>query len=411
MTDQRPPTARQVPDPRIDQAEIRLLRLPVAEALDAGHGPTTGSHRALTVIGLHSSGSQVSTGWGECAALETSGYWHETAASTFAVLGDLVGRLCGRSAADLVTPGAVPGFDGAALPMAAAAVEMAALDLKLKATARSLADWLGVTARSVPAGAAVGLGPPDEVANRVIGLAGDGYRRVKVKIEPTSAVEVVAAIVDALQALGTDGGLARFELHVDANGGFGSVIEARAADGDHIRSLLALAESGVSVIEQPFAPNDQASSRRLREHLRAAGLDTLVLADEAASTEESAVDAVASGAADGVVVKPSRLGGLGVARRVIETTHAGGHPVGVGGMVESALGRHSLAAVAALDGVTVTGDLSPARRWLADDPWPDLETTTVDGVLRIIVPSGPGVAPPPNLDTLDRYTIDRVSTG
>lgn len=396
--------------PRIKRVEIRRLRLPMVESLNAAHGPTTDSHRELTVVALDDDDGV--TGWGECAALGAAGYWHETASSTFATLAGLAAGLPGRTVAGLTDPSTVDGLDPAQRPMAAATLEMAALDLLLKIEGRSLADWLGSTRHAVPAGVAVGLGGAEAVAGRVAELAADGYRRVKVKIEPDTAESVVAAVADRLATrFGLDGpGRFRgFELHVDANGGYPGGSVAGQVEGATAAALVDLARLGVQVIEQPFAPDDRAAAAALRAALIEAGLTTLVMADEAATSVDAARAAFAAGAADGAVVKPSRLGGIEPARRAIASLAADGAMVSVGGMVESALGRHSLAAVAALDEVTVTGDLSPARRWLRDDPWPDLDTTEIDGTLHVLVPTGPGVAPPPDPDKVADHTIEQAS--
>ncbi len=398
--------------PRIVRAELRMLRLPVVESLDAGHGPTTGTFRDLTVVALH--GDNGATGWGECAALGTAGYWHETASSAFGVLAAVITGLTGGPAHDLIDPSTVSGLDPATGPMAAAAVEMAALDLFLRSAGRSLGDWLGAIRSVVPAGAAVGLGPADQVADRVVDLATEGYRRVKVKIEPDTAETVVRAVAERLgQLFDLHAGRPPrgFELHVDANGTYPPRDHEYGGNDDAVAALVGLAHLGVDVIEQPFTIDDESSARALRTALVDAGLTTLVVADEAVDSLAAARASFGSGAADGVVIKPSRLGGLEAARRTISAMAADGAAVSVGGMVESALGRRSLAAVAAIDGVTKTGDLSPARRWLSDDPWPDLETTTVDGGLHVLVPTSPGVAPPPDPDDLDRLTVERVATG
>ena len=76
-------------------------------------------------------------------------------------------------------------------------------------------------------------------------------------------------------------------------------------------------------------------------------------------------------------------------------------------MLETGLGRRALAAVAGLPGFTLTGDLSPAARWLAADPWQDL--TMTDG--RITVPTTPGAAPEPDPYVLDRYRIEQRRIG
>lgn len=394
----------------VDRLDVRKLELPVIEPLEAGHGSTTDSHRELTVVALH--GDNGVTGWGECAALATSGYWHETASSAFDALASLIHGLPGRAARELIDPSAVAGLDAARRPMTAAALEMAVLDLLLTTEHRSLGGRLGVARSSVPAGAAVGLGPADVVAERVAELAAEGYRRVKVKIEPDTAGTVVAAVTERLATrfeVDTGGRIRGFELHVDANGTYPGGSGGEAIDADVLDELVGLSRLGVQAIEQPFAATDEAASGALRSALIDADLTTLVMADEAASSVASARAAFAAGAVDGVVVKPSRLGGLRAAREAIATLAADGAAVAVGGMVESGLGRHSLAAVAALDGVSVTGDLSPARRWLRDDPWPDVETTRIDGVLHVLVPTVPGIAPPPDPNRIARYTVEEVA--
>jgi O-succinylbenzoate synthase len=110
-----------------------------------------------------------------------------------------------------------------------------------------------------------------------------------------------------------------------------------------------------------------------------------------------------AGAVSGVSIKPSRLGGLLPARDLHDGCVEMGLPATAGGMLETGLGRHALAALASLPGFTLTGDLSPAGRWLAADPWPDLEM----GAGQIRVPTTPGVAPSPDPELIDRYTAKR----
>lgn len=394
----------------VDRLEVRRLWLPVTESLDAGHGPTTGTHRELTVVALHGDNGVI--GWGECAALATAGYWHETASSAFDALAGLIHRLPGSRACDLIDPRAVAGLDAARLPMTGAAVEMAALDLLLTSENRSLGEWLGVSRSLVPAGAAVGLGPASVVAERVAELADEGYRRVKVKIEPDTAATVLAAVTGRLAArfdVDAEERVRGFEVHVDANGGYSDGSGRDVPDAGVLEALVGLARLGVDVIEQPFATDDEGAAAALRSALIDADLTTLVMADEAAPSVASARHVFALGAADGVVVKPSRLGGLDAARNAVAALAADGAAVSVGGMVESALGRHSLAAVAALDGVSVTGDVSPAGRWLRDDPWPDLETVVIGEALHVVVPTSPGVAPPPDPARIARHTVEQVA--
>lgn len=391
----------------IERVEVRLLSLPMREAFGAAHG--TVQRREITVLRIDADEGQ---GWGECAALTDPTYSSEHAAGAFDVLVDaLLPRLVGQRldpARALARPTDVPDN-----PMAKAAIEMALLDVGLRAAGRPLAAWLAdtpgpvgdpgaaeplavdgpvsegpsagaaraVPAATIPAGAVVGLGSPAEVAERVTALAADGFGRVKIKIMPGHDREVVAAVRARCPDL---------DLQADANGSY------RA---DDLALLVSLADEGLGALEQPFPPDRPAWAAELVAATTGSGL--MVMADEAA-VDLPTVQALHRGRAlRGVAVKPSRLGGLVAARQLHDWCRAAGLGLTAGGMVETGLGRHALAALASLAGFTVTGDVSPAARWLAADPWPDL----VMAGGRIEVPSGPGVAPDPDPDVLAHHTV------
>ncbi len=389
--------------PPVDRIELRRLALPLVEPMRAGHGTT--SVRELTVVGLRSGAVW---GWGECAALPEPTYTREWAAGAFEVLsrwlgadhGDLTTALTARWRQAKLDPDARSAESGAN-PMALAALEMAVLDLRLTMADRSLADWIGACHTSVPAGATLGLMPTPQAVARAELLAQAGFRRIKVKTEPGSDVEVMSALTRATTRFDHD-----IAWQIDGNGVYGP------SDRDR---LLELAELGVSVLEQPYPADRPDLASDLIQALSERGLDTVVMADEAAVDAAAIAHLISSGAATAITVKPSRLGGLAAAVAVLELCRRLGTPVAAGGMIESGLGRHALAAVAARPECSIIGDLSPARRWLSHDPWPDLEPVApspdhaAEGGgnnrgLRLRVPTGPGVAPPPDPDVLERHT-------
>jgi O-succinylbenzoate synthase len=387
----------------VDRIELRRLALPLVEPMRAGHGTTL--VRELTVVGVRSGSVW---GWGECAALPEPTYTPEWAAGAFEVLsrwlsadhGDLRTALTTGWHQVTLDPEA-RAADWRANPMALATLEMAVLDLGLTMADRSLADWIGARHTSVPAGATLGLMPPPQAVARAEQLARAGYRRIKVKTEPGSDVEVMSALTRATTRLDQD-----ISWQIDGNGVYSP------SDRDR---LLELADLGVSVLEQPYPADRPDLASDLIQALSERGLDTVVMADEAAVDAAAIAQLIADGAASAVTVKPSRLGGLAAAVAVLELCRRLGTPVAAGGMIESGLGRHALAAVAARPECSIIGDLSPARRWLSHDPWPDLETvgqSPHDGSepgsdthgLQLRVPTGPGVAPPPDPDILERHT-------
>jgi o-succinylbenzoate synthase len=363
----------------IHAVEVRLLCLSLVEPFAAAHG-SMDTHRELVVVRVD---ADEGTGWGECAALPRPGYTSEWAAGAFTALaGDLAPRLIGGPLDPALVVAAL-GRDAAARPMAAAALEQAVLDATLRAEGRSLARWLGSRRAAVPAGAAVGLAPDtDTLVGRVAALVEAGFGRVKVKVGPGWDVVPLRAVRNAFGDL---------ELQADANGSY---------DRDGAATVLrALEAVGLTCVEQPLAADDLVGAAGLR---RATGVP--VALDESAASV-AAVDAVlAAGAADVVVVKPARLGGLAAARVVHDRCRDAGVAMAAGGLVEAGLGRRALAAVAALPGFTVVGDCAPAGRWLRDDPWPP--EALVDGALT--VHRGPGVGPEPDGQALDRVTVRRV---
>ncbi len=348
---------------------VRLLSLPTRRTLATAHDSQPEPNRLLSVVELESPDGD--RGWGECSALNRVGYSTESAASSFDVLStspELSARAGGQ---ELINR----------FPMAMAALEMAELDLRLKQRGVSLADYLGVERSLVPAGAVLPLASLDESMKESSQMAERGFQRIKLKIVPSSRSGVPPRdLVRAVRSCAPNA-----EIHVDANGSFDSTSFAEVAE---------LAEEGVALIEQPFAPTQVG----LAADLVATGVT--VAADESATDFMAIQELVKVGACSAVVVKPARLGGLFAAFELLAWCEENEVAASAGGMLESGLGRHALAVVAANDACTLTGDLSPARHWLLRDPWPDIEM--VEGCVR--VPSSPGVAPQPEHELLEEFT-------
>jgi O-succinylbenzoate synthase len=320
------------------------------------------------VVGIETADGAL--GWGECSALNAPTYTHEWAADSFERL------------AAWAHGGSPPPADS--FPMAAAAIEMAGLDATLRQAGDSLARALGADeSTTVPAGATIGLADMETSVAEANHLVASGYRRLKIKIDPTQ----VDAVPHELSHLYPSDGPDRIELQVDANG---------SLDAGHLMALLGLTWHGVSAIEQPFPIDrpDLAAELML-------GTDAIVVADEAVTGMADAQRLREQSAMRAVAIKPPRLGGIGPAVELLEWCATNGVGASIGGMLESGLGRHALVALAALDGFTMTGDVSPARQWLAEDPWPDIDL--VDGAVP--VPTEPGVAPLPDPQLLDQFTV------
>ncbi len=348
---------------------LRLVSLPTSDQLTAAHDPTPAARRELTIVELIDDRGR--SGFGECSALTRVGYTHEWAHGAF-------DRLAARH-----------GIAGPDAPMAVAGVEMARLDLALHALGTSLATRLGEHARHrstepvtrIDAGIVLPLAPIDDTLAAAARWVESGIRRIKLKIEPGRVSSIVAAVHDSVPDV---------ELHVDANG---------SCSISEFDELVQLERHGVTVIEQPFAVGDPSLTAALSRATSA-----LVVADESATDLAAISRLIEEHTVTGVVIKPGRLGGLEAAVAVHDHCVDAGVPVSAGGMLESGLGRHALTALATLPGFTIIGDVSPARRWLAADPFADLELTHG----QITVPPGPGVAPAPDVALLDQLTVERA---
>lgn len=309
--------------------------------------------------------TDASEGWGECAALSEPLYASEYVDGCEHVLRHhLLPRLF--SAPSLDAEGVAPCLRAVeGHRMAKAAIEMAVLDAELRSRGESFSARLGGVRDHVEAGVALGIaGSVGELLDAVARAVAEGYRRVKLKIEPGWDVEPVGAVRASFPDL---------PLQVDANGAYS------VRDSGHLEPLDDL---DLLLIEQPLPPD------RLHDHVTLGRrLRTPICLDESIVSAVSAADAVDLGACRVVNVKPGRVGGYLEARRIHDVCRARGVPVWCGGMLETGLGRAGNAALAALPGFTLPGDLSASARYYRRD----LTAPFVLDGGRLRVPQAPGL--------------------
>ncbi|MDQ1403264.1 MAG: o-succinylbenzoate synthase [Actinomycetota bacterium] len=347
---------------RVEAVELRTIRLPLVAPFRTGGGSLT-ERPLVTVRVLTTEGE----GWGECAALPEPTYTAEHVTGARAVLRDhLVPRLVG---VDLDGPESVAECLRAVVghPMATAALELAVLDAHLGAVGASLARALGGTATTVPSGVAVGLfDDVSRLVDTVAAFVEQGYRRVKLKVEPGWDTKPVAAVRERWPDLA---------LQVDANGAYAGG-DAGALDGlDHLGLLL---------IEQPLATDDLLGHAALARVLR-----TPICLDESISSDATLAVALALGSCSVVNLKAGRVGGYLAARRLAEQCQSAGVAVWCGGMIESGIGRAANLALASHPAFTLAGDLSASRRFFARDVVTEPAVLNTDGTID--VPAGPGL--------------------
>ncbi|WP_439383745.1 o-succinylbenzoate synthase [Amycolatopsis lexingtonensis] len=325
-------------------------------------------------------------GWGECAAMAAPVYSPEYADGVEHVLRTyLVPALlaAGELTAHRVGP-LLAGCKGHR--MAKSALEMAVLDAELRAHGTSFATALGSTKDKVPCGVSVGIADSvPRLLDEVGGYLAEGYRRIKLKIEPGWDVEPVRAV---RERFGDD-----VLLQVDANTAYTLSDAPRLARLDPFGLLL---------LEQPLDEEDLHGHAELARHVR-----TPICLDESVVSARSAADAIRLGACRIVNIKAGRVGGYLEARRVHDVCAANGVPVWCGGMLESGLGRAANVALASLPGFTLPGDTSASARFYRTDITEPF--VLEDGYLP--VPPGPGLGVTPIPDRLAEVTGARTWLG
>jgi O-succinylbenzoate synthase len=264
--------------------------------------------------------------------------------------------------------------------MAKAALEMAVLDAETRIRGISFAQSFGAGATHVPSGVSVGIMDSiPQLLDAVDGYLGEGYARIKLKIEPGWDLEPVSAV---RERFGDD-----VLLQVDANTAYTLGDAAKLAKLDDFDLLL---------IEQPLDEEDMLGHADLAKKIK-----TPVCLDESIVSAQSAAAAIRLGACEIVNVKPGRVGGYLEALRIHEVCRAHGVPVWCGGMLETGLGRAANVALAALPGFTLPGDVSASDRFYTTD-------ITAPFVLRdggLDVPTGPGLGVEPLPEALEELTV------
>lgn len=354
---------------RIAGAELLRVRLPLVHPFRTSFG-TTREKEAVLVRALGADGSE---GWGECVASPEPRYSAEWNDGAWAILRDFL--------VPAAIAGADPGIRGH--PMAKSALEVALLDLELRASGESLSRHLGGVRDRVPCGVSVGIEEDlDTLIELVQGFVSAGYQRVKLKIEPGRDVEAVRAIREAFPDT---------PLSVDANAAY------RPEDA---KRLAGLDDFGLEYLEQPLAEEQLVGHADLQKRIR-----TPICLDETITSAAVATEAIRLGACRIINVKLGRIGGVREALRVHDVAQAADIPLWCGGMLETGIGRAANLALASLPGFTLPGDTSGSDRYFERD-LTDRFVVDPDGTMA--VPDGPGIGVDPIPGELAAAAIERL---
>jgi o-succinylbenzoate synthase len=368
---------------RVAQIALREIRLPLREPFRISSG-VVDTRRILLVELADAEGA---TAWSECVAFDEPFYGPDTIDTCWLAIAKWVApRVLGHPFAHPrdVFPALERDFRGHL--MAKAAVEMGAWVLAAEREGTPLARLLGGTRAEIETGISLGIQrTPQALVDRAAAALAEGYRKVKLKIQPGADLEYVTAV---REAVGPDA-----PLMADANNAY------TLADADQLARLDGL---GLMMIEQPLAWDDLLQHAELQRKLA-----TPICLDESITSLDRARDMVALGAGRIVNVKAGRVGGLGPSVAIHDYCLLHGVPVWCGGMLESGIGRACNVALASLPGFTKPGDVSPSARYWARDVVTPEWTMSADGMVRVPL-DRPGLGVDVDVDRIDALTTRRI---
>lgn len=358
---------------KIDQVELRVVRLPFRTPFRTSFGEET--EKVTVLVTVRADGLE---GYGETVMDVLPLYREETVAGALHLLRHAFGpELLAGGLDDPAELGARwAGWRGN--PMAKAALEQACWDLHAKSLGVPLRELLGGTLTEIPVGASLGMGPVERTVESVGAHVAQGYRRVKLKIEPGWDLELLAAVRAEHPHI---------ELTVDANSAYTL---------DMLPVLREIDQFGLHYIEQPLHWDDLIDHAQLARELR-----TPICLDESLTSAARVRAALDLGSCSVVNIKVGRVGGIEEVRRIHELCVGRGVPMWCGGMLETGVGRAHNIHLATMPGFVYPGDTASASRTYARDLVEQaLETT--DGIMP--VPQGPGIGV-----TLDRPFVDEIT--
>ena len=372
------PIAQNAASVALEGFELRVLHLPLVSPFTTSFGTET-VREVIVVRALTSDGD----GWGEIVTQDAPLYSSEYTQGAWDVATRfLIPALLDRpSVAPEDVARVLEPFVGHR--MAKAGLELAVLDAALRAEGRPLGEYLGAVRDRVPSGVSVGIQrDPAALVETVRGYLDEGYVRIKIKIKPGRDIADTAAVREAFGSI---------PLQVDANSAY------TLADAD---TLAELDRFDLLLIEQPLQEDDIVDHATLARRLR-----TPVCLDESIVSAKAAADALALGSASVINIKAGRVGGYLEAVRVHDLCRDASVPVWCGGMLETGIGRAANAALAALPGFTLPGDVSASSRFYLRDIVTE-PAVLEDGHVR--VPTGPGLGVDIDPLALEDFTAQKV---
>ncbi len=331
-------------------------------------------------------------GWGEAApgnAPTGNGEW---AAGAFALLRDWLAPAVVRTEVDSGKTLAerLAAFRGN--QHAKAALDIAWWDLSARMQDRPLHELLA----PLPNGErrAVEVGPcldqmesPDAFMAAVAAAFEAGFRRVKLKIRPGWALEMLRGVRQEFPGE---------TFHVDCEG---------ALSLGFMEMLYRFDDFSLQMVEQPLAAEDLVAHAMLQESLR-----TPICLDESIASPLHAEMALDLKSCQYVNLKAGRVGGLTAALSILDACQAAEVSCWGGASAQSAIGARADLALAACTNAAYPADFFPSADVLAEDlaqPLQPLRDAS-DGAVRIVCATEAGLGVFPDVALLAKFALQKA---
>ncbi len=314
------------------------------------------------------------TGWGEASPEIAPGYNYETVGTALHIMSEfLVPALLGKTMSSATeVPSILNHVRGH--NMAKHGLEAAVWDALSKTNEQSL---MQAFAAHLPTGqqprgyATVGVSigiktTVEETLEVIEKRLGQGYGRIKLKIEPGWDVELARAVRIKYPDI---------VMMLDANSAY------TLADAERLKELD---DFNLLMIEQPLGHDDIYEHSKLQPQL-----NTPICLDESICSANDFRLALELGACRILNLKPARVGGYTESLDIYKICVEHNVPLWIGGLMETGVGRSANLAFASLPAVTLPCDISATDRYYD----PDLtEPPFVLGAnSRIYAPTQPGM--------------------
>lgn len=361
----------------VERITLHRVRVPLREPFRISNGSVI--EKDVVIVEVRTKHGVV--GWGESSPMSGSFYSDDTPDGAWQALCDglIPLALCENQINAPRFFERLRGVPGNAF--AKAGLEGALWDAHAQNSNAPLHELFGAPSKPIPSGVAIGIYDTlAELVERVEQYVHEGYRRVKIKVQPGWDVEPVAAV------------RARFpevSLMVDANAAY------TLRDASVFRELDAY---NLMMIEQPLARDAHDEAAELQQQIR-----TPLCADESAESLDALETIIAKGAARIINIKVQRVGGLSEAGLMLTRARSAGLECWVGTMPElgiaSAQGLH----FATLDGFTYPTDIEASARWFVDDLVEPPITINREGFIHL--PEGAGMGFRVSREKLEHYRV------